>query len=234
MLKILTFLSCFLCMINNFCLASNLEHDGWANIKLEHSLVALENPIFTERGNISIQSLRLGQAIVKQNPLTEEEKIHLRDLATKNQFYQIRSTVVASDGSESKFLSTVKACMLAEAELDDRLLVSLDYTGRVIGVTLIIASRSTCEGAFVPLSKLKEFTTSVYVRHSDVGPTPNTQSYIDKLEREKEARERGEVKDNRSILAKYWMYIVPVVILLMVSSMANPEAAAGNGGGAGR
>ena len=60
--------------------------------------------------------------------------------------------------------------MLAEAQLDDRLSVSLDYTGRVIGITLLIASKSTCEGAVVPLSKLKEFTTSVYVRHPEVGP----------------------------------------------------------------
>lgn len=60
--------------------------------------------------------------------------------------------------------------MLAEAELDDRLSVSLDYSGRVIAVTLLIASRSTCEGAVVPLSKLKEFTTSVYVRQSEIGP----------------------------------------------------------------
>ncbi|RZC34642.1 hypothetical protein BDFB_007130 [Asbolus verrucosus] len=122
--------------------------------------------------------------------------------------------------------------MLAEAKLNDLLSVSLDYSGRVIGVTLVIASTSTCEGAAVPLSNLKEFTTAVHVRPTEMGPMPDTASYIQKLEREKEAKERGEVKDNRSILAKYWMYIVPVVILLMISSMTNPEAA--NGGGAGR
>lgn len=60
--------------------------------------------------------------------------------------------------------------MLAESELDDRLSVSLDYSGRVIGITLVIASKSTCEGAVVPLSKLNEFTTSVYVRHTETGP----------------------------------------------------------------
>lgn len=35
---------------------------------------------------------------------------------------------------------------------------------------------------------------------------PDTASYIQKIEREKEARERGEVKDNRSFLAKYVRY----------------------------
>lgn len=33
--------------------------------------------------------------------------------------------------------------------------------------------------------------------------SPDTASYIQKIEREKEAQERGEVKDNRSFLAKY-------------------------------
>ncbi|KAJ3665039.1 hypothetical protein Zmor_000555 [Zophobas morio] len=232
MIHMLTWFSTTFILIN-FCRGSNLEHDGWVNIKLEHCLLPSDSPIFTDRGNITIQSLRLGQAIVNQNSLTQEERVQLKEMAATNQFYQIRSTVVSNDGTENVFLSTIKACMLAEAQLDDRLSVSLDYTGRVIGITLLIASKSTCEGAVVPLSKLKEFTTSVYVRHPEVGPVPDTASYIQKMEREREAKERGEVKDNRSILAKYWMYIVPVVILLMVSSMANPEAAA-NGGGASR
>lgn len=60
--------------------------------------------------------------------------------------------------------------MLVEADLDDRLSVSLDYLGRVIGVSLIVASRATCEGAVVSLDELKDFTTNVYVRHSETGP----------------------------------------------------------------
>ena len=33
----------------------------------------------------------------------------------------------------------------------------------------------------------------------------------------------GKGKDNRSFFAKYWMYIVPVVLVLMLSSQAEPE-----------
>ena len=33
--------------------------------------------------------------------------------------------------------------------------------------------------------------------------SPDTATYIQKVEREREAKERGEVKDNRSFLAKY-------------------------------
>ncbi|KAG5870872.1 hypothetical protein JTB14_015247 [Gonioctena quinquepunctata] len=205
-------------------LASSLEHDGSASIRLQHSLTFDKNPVWSERGNITIQSLRLGQAIVNQKTLTIEEQRQLRDLAVKNSFYQIKSVVTTNDGSERSFISTVKACMLAESELDDRLSISLDYVGRIIGVSLVVASKSTCEGAIVPLEKLKEFTTSVYVRQSETGPIPDTASFIQKIEREKEAKEKGEGKDNRSFLAKYWMYIVPLLIFMAISSATNPDA----------
>ncbi|XP_057672679.1 ER membrane protein complex subunit 10 isoform X1 [Diorhabda carinulata] len=205
-------------------LASNLEHDGSVVIRLQHSLFFENSPIWTERGNITIQSLRLGQATVDQKALSIEEQKSLRDLAANNGFYQIRAIVTASDGSEKTFISTLKACMLAESELDDRLSVSIDYMGRVIGVTDVVASKSACEGAVVPLEKLKHFNTVVYVRHSETGPIPDTASYVQKLEREKEAKEKGETKDNRSFLAKYWMYIVPLLIFMAISSATNPEA----------
>lgn len=60
--------------------------------------------------------------------------------------------------------------MLVEAELNEYLSVSLDYAGKVIGVSEVIASRATCEGAVVSLDKIKDFSTTVYVRHTESGP----------------------------------------------------------------
>lgn len=205
---------------------SVLEHDGSLFIKLEHYLDEnISEP--TERGNISVQSMRIGQTHVNQNQLTPQESKLLSGLSSSNQFYKIRATV---NGKEDKpYISSVKACMLAESELDDRLSISLDYAGRVVAISQIIASKSSCEGATVPLEKLKYFTSNVYVRHAEMGPIPDTASYIQRLEREKEAKERGEGKDNRSLFAKYWMYIIPVVIVLVISSATNAE----NGGAGG-
>jgi hypothetical protein len=42
---------------------------------------------------------------------------------------------------------------------------------------------------------------------------------------EKARKQSGEPADNRSFLAKYWMYIVPVFIFLAINSAAGPEAA---------
>lgn len=60
--------------------------------------------------------------------------------------------------------------MLAEVELNDILSISLDYTGRIIGMTSTVASTSTCEGSDVSLDKLKSFTTSIFVRQTESGP----------------------------------------------------------------
>lgn len=45
------------------------------------------------------------------------------------------------------------------------------------------------------------FSNELFIFH--LISRPDTASYIQKLEREREAREKGDVKDNRSFLAKY-------------------------------
>lgn len=50
---------------------------------------------------------------------------------------------------------------------------------------------------------------------------PDTASYIQKLEREREAREKGDLKDNRSFLAKYVSYLLlidNIIIIITCSS----------------
>lgn len=50
---------------------------------------------------------------------------------------------------------------------------------------------------------LDEFNTEVVLKPGEAAPIPDTASFIQKMEREREARDNGEVKDNRGFLAKY-------------------------------
>ena len=43
------------------------------------------------------------------------------------------------------------------------------------------------------------------------------------MEEEKRRQETGQVPDSRSFLAKYWMYIVPIVIFMAINGAAAPE-----------
>ena len=67
------------------------------------------------------------------------------------------------------------------------------------------------------------FKTKVAMQHMENGPVPDTAAFIQKVEEEKRKVETGEVKDNRSFLAKYWMYIVPVVLFMAINGAASPE-----------
>jgi len=218
----------FLLLISVFHLVnSTSDYDGVVTIKLEHGLDGTADSKFTERGIINFPSLRIGSNIIHQK-LSNEDKEKIISLSRKNQYYQLKATVIIN-GEETSFKSLIKACMLAEAELTDIITITLDYNSKIITIIESIASTSSCQGADVSPTKLKEFSTSVHVQLTESGPTPDTASYIQKLEREREAKERGEHKDNRSFLAKYWMYIVPVFIIMVLSSSANPEA--GQSGG---
>ena len=82
------------------------------------------------------------------------------------------------------------------------------------------------------------------VAGAEPGPAPDTAAFIQRMEEEKKRQERGEVgtffysiqsekfyshlphvqvPDNRSFLAKYWMYIVPVVLFMAINGAAAPE-----------
>ncbi|XP_068141956.1 LOW QUALITY PROTEIN: ER membrane protein complex subunit 10 [Drosophila tropicalis] len=205
---------------------SYLEHDSWITIQLHHSL-ATASEEFSYRGNITIPSLNSGLSNVAQVPLTPGELELMKELANKNEFYRLRATVVYSNGSKQKFLTSNKACRLLQAHLNDVLWISLDPSGFVTSVT---ASQDAAPGIIECSPENTQhlddvnFNTDVLIRHAELAPVPDTASFIQKVEREREARERGEVRDNRGFFAKYWMYIVPVVLLVFISGATNQEA----------
>jgi len=84
-----------------------------------------------------------------------------------------------------------------------------------------------CAGLSLGYSDLGDFNTSVDVQQTANGPMPDTQAYIQKLEQEKIEKVKGQQSDNRSFLAKYWMYLVPAVIFMMLLSNMDPNAQGG-------
>ncbi|GFG36136.1 hypothetical protein Cfor_00855, partial [Coptotermes formosanus] len=179
-----------------------VDYDGHLSIRLQHSFDQVKEPQFFDRGAVNIQSIRTGSVTLQQDPLSVEDRQKLKAIAEKDGLYRLRAFVQAMDGKETSFLTFVKACSLAESHLSDVLTVSLDHTGSVIAVSMS-TSPAICEGRHISHEDLKHFNTTVFVKHMEQGPIPDTAAYIQKLEKEREARERGETKDNRSFFAKY-------------------------------
>ncbi|XP_066998798.2 ER membrane protein complex subunit 10 isoform X2 [Anabrus simplex] len=196
----------YICIVSVSSFQADVDYDGLITVKLQHALDPIPSTDFSDRGLVNVQSIRTGSVALQQASLSTDDRQRLM-LAAEDGLYRLRSFVRTSDGKEQSFLTFVKACSLVESQLSDILTVSLDHTGSVIAVSMT-TSPAVCEGRYVSKDDLRYFNTTVFVKHMEVGPVPDTAAYIQKLEREKEARERGETKDNRSFLAKYVSYLV--------------------------
>ncbi|CAH0628940.1 unnamed protein product [Chrysodeixis includens] len=208
--------------------AACIDYDGWVNIKIEHSLNCGRDK-YCSRGNISLKSIRAGStSLIEQIPFTRQHIAELQNIAEVNGFYTIRTIVTTADNSEgTEFFSSVKADAFIEKGLADIINVWVLPNGAVIAVSFQVTNTTQ------PLNKdakSHQVYSNFFLRYVELAPIPDTASYVQKLEREREAREKGDVKDNRSFLAKYWMYIVPIAIFVMISGATNPEPAGAAGG----
>ncbi|KAM7357386.1 ER membrane protein complex subunit 10 [Cochliomyia hominivorax] len=202
-----------------------LEFDGWINIEMYHAINPNDLDHFVYRANISVPSLNSGFSSIAQKKLNLEELDNLKKISLSDGFYRLKAIVEYPNGSKRTFFTANKACNILSNQLNDELWISIDFNGYVNALFL-----STPEGDFkdcltIDFSHLntREFNTEVLIKHVELAPIPDTASFIQKIEREREARERGENKDNRGFFAKYWMYIVPVVLLVFISGATNPE-----------
>uniref|UniRef100_A0A1I7Y2M3 ER membrane protein complex subunit 10 n=1 Tax=Steinernema glaseri TaxID=37863 RepID=A0A1I7Y2M3_9BILA len=120
-------------------------------------------------------------------------------------------------------------CLLLRSNLAHLFHVSIDPQKQSIfsisvfpdGLYEAGADYANCQG--VELAPDARFTANVRVLKSGELPTPDTVSYLQKMERERQNRQHGAQQDNRSFIAKYWMYIVPVVAFVVISNAMTPE-----------
>lgn len=216
---------CLLIGISTFTYGIEFDYVGWLQLRLWQALNDEPMPNFVERGNITIRNVRSGTLVIEQSGLSRPQINQLKELAKTDGKYRLQVTARTSSGSEATFLTSIPACYLLGSDLRDTLTLWLDSAAEPMAVSLSAPGSCVMDNNFA-----KMWNTSVLVKYPDAGPAPDTATHIQKLEREREARERGETKDNRSFLAKYWMYIVAVVILFLLSSASNPEAVGGGTG----
>ncbi|TKR83020.1 hypothetical protein L596_016677 [Steinernema carpocapsae] len=137
-----------------------------------------------------------------------------------NSIYRIRA---------GKVFSFNEPCLLLRSNLAHLFQVSIDPEKQTVfsialfpdGLYEAGADYNNCEG--VQLASDAKFSSNVRVVKSGELPTPDTVSYLQKMERERHARQHGAQQDNRSFIAKYWMYIVPVVAFMVISNAIAPE-----------
>lgn len=206
-------------------------------ITVEHALKEnSDGPDFKPRGTISLRSLKQQTGVFYQrDQLTKEELRLIKEMAQSKEdvYYRIRvpTHFGTSEKDEKKFVSTyVRACALYESKLTETITIAVDHLGYIYGIGLRVPV-SQCEGRVRGAGWLPAyFNTTINVLNQAPGALPDTQTYVQRIEKEKAEQASGKGKDNRSFLAKYWMYIVPVVIFMLMTSQ-QPEQGEGGGGG---
>merc|ERR1712210_173723 len=116
--------------------------------------------------------------------------------------------VKASQSGGPTLRSYAPACGLLEAGLQDTLTLQLDWRGKLVAAIMGVQQLTPGKGNE---GQQSSFRTRVSTQQMESGPAPDTAAFIQRME------EKGEVKDNRSFLAKYWMYIVPVVLFMALN-----------------
>lgn len=116
----------------------------------------------------------------------------------------MKAKVTYPNGKERTYFTISRACCLWLSKLNDELWISLDPKGFVNAITHYTTYRNqdecTSEDIATPA---KHFLTDVMCKQTEPAPIPDTASFVQKMERERIAREKGEGRDNRGFFAKY-------------------------------
>ncbi|XP_052065214.1 ER membrane protein complex subunit 10-like [Mytilus californianus] len=224
LLALILFLSTFIGVI------TDEEFEGLRTFTLEHSFDTGCTPVFTKRGTIAVRSVKSNRAHFSPNaPLSIEERNKLQVLADNNEIYRLRISVRNTGNSDEDYVTSyTPACGIYESSLSDHIWLHFDQSGELLGVSMV-TEPSECRNIEVDSSDLMHWNTTVDITQTVQGPQPDTQTYIEKLKKEEMEKKKGQQSDNRSFFAKYWMYIVPFVLVMMLAGNTDQNAQGGGG-----
>jgi len=189
-------------------------------LTLEHALVPNS---FKPRGQISFQTgnllllsdtNRISSSIhFSQSELSSSDVDQLKELIRNDRPYQVRVRLpfVKDSNKISYVMSSVPACALVTSEFADSIKLHLDLFGNVVAVDYKTTS-SECYELQGYYGDSVKFSTKVRLSFGNEGEKPMR---IEEIAQPKE-------EDNRGFFAKYWYFILPVVLLLVVANMQAP------------
>ncbi|XP_076609728.1 ER membrane protein complex subunit 10 isoform X1 [Chaetodon auriga] len=219
--------------------AMDTEFSGFS-VPLEHSFEVDDVAKFRVRGALVLKAGREPGISLTQNQLSEEDRTKLKEVAAVDGLYRIRVPRVSlqtdrqterqMDGYLTAF---VRACAMVESHLSDVITLHSDVSGYLIGVS-IVTIPGACRGTEVEDEvDLEVFNTTLSVMAPVNAPGPETALFLERMEQESEKKGKNP-QEQKSFFAKYWMYIVPLVLFLMMSGAQDQSGGGGgaaNGGG---
>ncbi|XP_070704124.1 ER membrane protein complex subunit 10 isoform X1 [Pempheris klunzingeri] len=207
------------------------------SVPLEHSFEVDDVARFRVRGALVLKGGREPGVTLSQSQLSEGDRAKLKEVAAVDGLYRIRVPRVFLQADrqterqmEGHLTAFVRACAMVESHLSDVISLHTDVSGYLIGVS-IVTLPGACRGTEVEDEvDLEVFNTTLSVMAPVNAPGPETALFLERMEQESEKKGKNP-QEQKSFFAKYWMYIVPLVLFLMMSG-AQDQSGGGAGGGA--
>ncbi|KAL6660612.1 hypothetical protein ACP70R_001647 [Stipagrostis hirtigluma subsp. patula] len=202
---------------------------------LEHDLGAGKG--FVPAGTFSARiksSAHGAQTLTKlrftRSELAEDDKDAFKKLLQEDGFYTVRLPSSVLDPTRKDYVvSSIKARCIPRDSLDEHIVIHMD------GVSILAINYGSVGGCQYPrpLKLPSKWTFSSYTILKTAEQAPRTPSFADQLIEAENGLGEVMKPPEKSFWAKYWMYIIPLGLIVMnaVTAAANipEEQAAGQG-----
>ncbi|EES08397.1 hypothetical protein BDA96_05G110100 [Sorghum bicolor] len=164
-----------------------------------------------------------------RNDLNEDDKVAFKKLLQEDGFYTIRlPSNVLDTTKKHNVASSIKARCIPRDSLDEHIVIHMD------GVNILAVNYGSVGGCQYPrpMKLPSKWTFSSYTILKTAEQAPRTPSFADQLIEADNGLGEVMKPPEKSFWAKYWMYIIPLGLIVMnaVTAAANiPEEAAGQG-----
>ncbi|GAB4855874.1 hypothetical protein Ancab_024513 [Ancistrocladus abbreviatus] len=207
--------------------SSDSDSDSRVHFTLEHAFGDSE---FAPAGSFSAR-LKIwshgAQTLTKlrfsRNSLTDTEKAKFMELLREDDFYKIRlpSNLLSPPG-RSYTVSSVRARCLTGEGLDEHFVIHME------GVNIVAVNYGS-PGACPYPRQLKvpakwSFNSHTVLKYSELAP--RTPIFTEEILSEENAEGEGMKPPEKSFWAKYWMYLIPLGLIIMnamTQAMNMPE-----------
>lgn len=162
--------------------------------------------------------------------MTEDEKNAFKKLLEEDSFYTIRLPSNVLDPTRNDYIySSIKARCIPRDSLDEHIVIHMD------GVNILAVNYGSVGGCQYPrpMKVPSKWTFNSYTILKTADQAPRTPSFVEQLIETESGLGEVMKPPEKSFWAKYWMYIIPLGLIVMnaVTAAANiPEEQAGGQG----